>query len=95
MLGLWLLTALTGVITPVSADRPVYGPKDAENYDNGTYGLTPEETFHTTDVPAYRMLRRVWDDERCASEDKYFLSMRGKSLWHSGPVIYDNDGHQV
>lgn len=90
-----ILTLLLAALSIVSADRPVFGPEDADSYDNGTYGRTPEERFHTVDLPAYRMLRRAWNEERCTSDDKFFLGIRGKRLWHTGPVIYDNDGHQV
>jgi len=90
-----ILATLLAALSIVKADRPVFGPEDADSYDNGTYGRTPEERFHTVDLPAYRMLRRTWDDERCASDDKFFLGIRGRRLWHTGPVIYDNDGHQL
>jgi len=90
-----LTTLLAATTTLVSADRPIYGVEDADSYDNGTFGNTPEERFHTVDVPAYRLLQRAWDEEKCASDDKIFLGVRGRRLWHTGPAIYDNDGHQV
>lgn len=92
---LGIFATLLAAVSIVSADSRVYGPEDADSYDNGTYGRTPEEKFHSVDIPAYRLLRRKWDAERCQSNDKLFLGIRGKRLWHTGPVIYDNDGHQV
>jgi hypothetical protein len=86
---------LAAALPLIQADRAVYQPKDAERYDNGSYGRIPEEGFHTVDLPAYRLLHRTWDEKRCASDDKLFLAIRGKRLRHTGPVIYDNDGHQV
>lgn len=89
------ILALLAALPFISADRPVFGVEEAEDYDRGKYGGTPEEKFHTVDIPAYRMLRRTWDEEQCASDDKFFLGIRGRRLWHTAPVIYDNAGHQV
>lgn len=95
MLRLLKTVTLLAALPLIIADKPVYQPEDADLYDNGTYGFTPEETFRTVDIPAYRLLKRQWDEERCASNDKIFLGLRGARLWHAGPVIYDNDGHLV
>jgi hypothetical protein len=95
MLRFLKTVTLLAALPWTTADKPAYQPEDADLYDNGTYGLTPEETFRSVDVPAYRLLKRRWNEERCASNDKIFLGLRGTRLWHTGPVIYDNDGHLV
>jgi len=92
-----ILVAVTSSLFSITkADLPPFPPSYADSYDNGTYGRIPLETFHTTSRSSYHLLRRTWDEERCGgAEDKIFLGIRGKRLAHTGPVIYDNDGHMV
>lgn len=78
------------------ADRPVFTDEDADSYDRGQWGRTPEERFQTVNTPAYRLLRREWDEEQCHDPDSYFfIGIRGSRLSHKGPTIFDSDGHQV
>jgi len=91
-----LLAASYSIFPIVTADLPPFPPSSADSYDNGTYGRVPLESFHTTSTSSYRLLRRTWDEERCGgSKDKIFLGIRGQRLAHTGPVIYDNNGHMV
>ena len=93
---LFLLAVSSFLFPATTADLPPFPPSYADSYVNGTYGRVPVETFHTTSTPSYRFLHRTWDGERCgASDDKLFLGIRGKRLLHTGPVIYDNNGHMV
>jgi len=93
---LLLLAAYSSILPTITADLPPFPPSSADSYDNGTYGRVPLESFRTTSRSSYRLLRRTWDEERCGNtDDKIFLGIRGQRLAHTGPVIYDNDGHMV
>lgn len=83
---------LLSLLSFVLADEPVFSPEDADRYGNGSFGRIPADYFQSADLPATRLLRRTWDEERCASDKYFFIATRGNRLPHSGPVIIDNDG---
>lgn len=91
-----LFSALYLLITLATADLPTYTAEDADAYDTGALGRTPEQHFRTVRTPAYRLLRRSWDESQCSDPDSYlFVGVRGTRLAHKGPTIFDHEGHQV
>lgn len=96
-----LLLFATCFLPRIHADRPAFLPQDADRYDSGLYGRAPTEQPHSTDIPSLRLLRRTWDEKRCASEDSHYLfATRGREAKvgahpHAGPVILDGHGQQV
>jgi len=90
------LFAILHLLSVAIADDPTFTIADAEKYDVGEFGRTPEQKFETSTIPAYRLLKRQWDEEQCGNDDEYiFIGVRGSRLAHRGPTIFDRDGHQI
>ncbi|ETS74039.1 hypothetical protein PFICI_13905 [Pestalotiopsis fici W106-1] len=69
-----LALALTLSVPSVSADMPLLTAADADAYNAGEYGSLPNQTFHSSDLIAPRLLVTKWERNSTKTGSHIFLS---------------------
>lgn len=92
-----LLAIVTLLVTLVVADLPTFSSDEAAAYDKGAYGNVPMTNLRSAGGKYNRFLRSTWTPEVCEKPDDqhYILAVHGFFLAHAGPMILNQQGHQV
>lgn len=93
---IFFASQLLNIFLHVAADLPTIQPDEGLLYDNGTFGRVPNSRVRSTNSVASRTARLTWDEEACHREGEYyFAGYHAILLGHSGPMVFDNEGHEV
>jgi len=98
MLRLTPLTlTLALLVSRAVADLPTFSNNEAAAYDRGEYGNVPMTALHSMNANYNRFLRSTWTPEVCEKSDDqhYVVAVHGFFLAHAGPMLLDQQGHQV
>jgi len=92
-----LLAPLALLASKAFADLPTFSSDEAAAYDKGEYGNVPMTSLSSISGNYNRFLRSTWVPEICDKSDDlhYVLALHGFILTHAGPMLLDQQGHQV